>query len=181
MYAADSGQVQSCRILLEAGADPLQCNNEGRDAHFFALKNGSSAVVDVLRAFLGNRAEELQKRREAFQPGAVDSDFEYADRARTYHNKKFHTTGWEEYSESPPPTGDPLVGATAAKIQSLISLYTAPETDDHCSDVEIVLPNVDGQSDSISDRSQIYIVEIGGIYLTCHPFKEGSPKWQTEI
>lgn len=169
MYAADAGQVQICRILLEAGADPLQCNDEGRDAHFFALKNGSSEVVGVLRGFLGNRAEELQKRREDFQPGSIDLDFDYADRARTYHNKKFHTTAWEEYSESPPPTGDPLVGATAAKIQSLISLYITPETDEDWSDVEIELPNVDGQSDSISDRSHIYIVEIGGIYLTCHP------------
>ena len=169
MCAADAGQVQICRILIEAGADPLQCNDEGRDAHFFALKNGSSEVVGVLREFLGNRAKELQKRREDFQPGAVDSDFDYADRPRTYHNKEFHTTGWEEYSESPPPTGDPLVGATAAKIQSLISLYITRETDEDWSDVEIDLPKVDGQSDSRSDRSQIYILEIGGIYLTCHP------------
>lgn len=97
MCAADAGQVQICRILLEAGADPLQCNDEGRDAHFFALKNGSSEVVGVLREFLGNRAKELQKRKEDFQSGAVDSDFDYADRPRTYRNKEFHTTGWEEY------------------------------------------------------------------------------------
>jgi hypothetical protein len=169
MCAADAGQVQICRILLEAGADPLRCNDEGRDAHFFALRNGSSEVVSVLRGFLGNRAAELQIRREDSQASAVDSDFDYEDRARTYHNKNFHITGWEEYSEAPPPTGDPLVSATARKIQSLISLYITPEKDEDWSDVEIVLPNVDGQSDSISDRSQIYIVEIGGIYLPCHP------------
>ncbi|MCA1837280.1 MAG: ankyrin repeat domain-containing protein, partial [Actinobacteria bacterium] len=86
MYAADAGQAEICRVLLEAGADPLQCNDEGRDAHFFALKNGSSAVGDVLRRFLGNRSDELQRQDDSQSVQgrislhiALDNDEDWSD------------------------------------------------------------------------------------------------------
>jgi hypothetical protein len=186
MYAAEAGQAQICRVLLEAGAEPLQCNDDGRDAHFFALKNGSSEVVGILRSFLGNRTREELEKTEAAYPRVDDSAFDHADRPPTYHNEEFYLTGWDEYSEVPPPTGDPMVNSAAGEIQSLISLHVSPDTDEDWSEIEIDLPNVDDlvsssdsqlqegirelgwHYDSINSRSQIYIVEIGGVYLTCH-------------
>jgi DNA-binding MarR family transcriptional regulator len=197
MYAADAGQAQICRVLLEARADPLQCNDEGRDAYFFALRNGSSDVVGILRRFLGNPPEEELEKTEAAHSPVDDSAFDHADRPPTYPNEGFYLTGWDEYSEAPPPTGDPMVNSAAGKIQSLISLHVSPDTDEDWSEIEIDLPNVDAlvsssdsqlqegirelgwHYDSINPRSQIYIVEIGGVYLTCH--SEVFAKYQASL
>ncbi|MFZ1641968.1 MAG: ankyrin repeat domain-containing protein [Candidatus Contendobacter sp.] len=48
MYAATRGQVEICRILLEAGADPFLKNRQGQDALALARLAGHRAVETML-------------------------------------------------------------------------------------------------------------------------------------
>lgn len=141
MYAADAGHPQICRVLLEAGADPLRCNDEGKDAHFFALKSGSSEVVSVLSAFLGSSIGDVSEKPNSLHPHAVAFESEHSDRTSSHDSEDFDITGWEEDSDSPPPDEDPMVVSGAGKIQSLISLHVAPETDEDWSEIEVDLPS----------------------------------------
>jgi RNA polymerase primary sigma factor len=146
MYAADAGQAQICRVLLEAGADPLQCNHEGRDAHFFALKNGSSEVAGVLAEYLGNQIEEELEKREDSQFGVVDSDVKDAVHPPSLDaEQEFDISGWKEESDSPPPAEDLMVVPAAIEVQGRISLHIALDTDEDWSEVQIDLPDADVQ------------------------------------
>lgn len=140
MYAADAGQAEICRVLLEAGANPLQCNDEGRDAHFFALKSGSSEVGNVLRRFPGNHSDELQQ--EDSQYAAVDFHLQDAVRLLSV-DAELDITGWHEELESPPPADDLMVVPAAVEVQRRISLHIALDNDEDWSDVEIDLPDID--------------------------------------
>jgi hypothetical protein len=128
MYAADAGQVEICRVLLGAGADPLQCNDEGRDAQFFALKNGSSEVVGVLRRFLGNSLIGVAPAAEGevSQSGAVDFDVKDAVRLPSLDaDQELDITGWTEELESATPSEDPMLVPAAVEVQGRISIHIA--------------------------------------------------------
>jgi RNA polymerase primary sigma factor len=143
MYGAEAGQLETCRILLEAGADPLKCDGAGNDAQFFALRNGNSEVTALLKNFLGNRGKEQLENAETFQSVVVEATIEYPDRVASVDIEQFDTTGWEEESESPPPAEDPMVVSAAVQVQSQISGYVALDTDEDWSEIEIDLPNAD--------------------------------------
>lgn len=52
MLAASKGHTETCRILLDAGADPLVLDNEGNDVLSIALATGRFDLAALLR---GNR------------------------------------------------------------------------------------------------------------------------------
>lgn len=49
MHAAAEGQLEVVRVLLEYGADPSLKDVDGDNAYIFALRNGHTAVAELLK------------------------------------------------------------------------------------------------------------------------------------
>lgn len=58
MYAATLGHAEICRILLDAGADPVLKNRQGQDALSLASAAGHDAVKAVLLAAVAASAHD---------------------------------------------------------------------------------------------------------------------------
>src|SRR5712691_7273405 len=58
MLAASRGHRETCRLLLEMGADPWLMDNEGKSALVIAGERHQAEVEKVLREFMTSSSEE---------------------------------------------------------------------------------------------------------------------------
>ena len=76
LLAASRGHTETCRILLEAGADPRAVDKEGNDALSIAMGIGNIKLVSLLREHLypppKSPCEEQQENEHLVGPIPVD-------------------------------------------------------------------------------------------------------------
>ncbi len=75
MLAAYQGDLKSVQVLLDAGADPLRCNDDGYNAVTSAMGRGHRELADDLSAHSHDAWTELVGRVEA-HVGAVHAQLE---------------------------------------------------------------------------------------------------------
>jgi RNA polymerase primary sigma factor len=88
MLAASRGHAEICRLLLEAGADPLIHDHEGIDALTLALGKGYAEVAALLRGYLAPLDIHATSIEESLS--WIDSE------------DVFDLSSWEEYEASLP-------------------------------------------------------------------------------
>jgi RNA polymerase primary sigma factor len=165
MYAASRGHAEICRILLDAGADPVLKNHQGQDALSLARAVGHDAAKAVLLAAVAASAHDPDNRivdsqtdiadDQAAPAGNLPSDTvdaasiaaqaEFGPEDSTdllSGMEEFDALTWEAEVETPPPEGDPDCLDRARALHQILSRYTPVDTDADWSEIEIDLPDL---------------------------------------
>ena len=171
MYAASRGHAEICRILLDAGADPVLKNRQGQDALSLARAAGHDAVKAVLLAVVAASAQDPGNRVVDSQTPVADVADVADGQAATAKNlstdtidaafitaqaefgpedltdllpgmEEFDALAWEAEVETPPPEGEPDCLDRARELHQILSHYTPVDTDADWSEVDIELPDL---------------------------------------
>jgi RNA polymerase primary sigma factor len=142
MIAAAKGHASICCLLLEAGADPLLRNHEGRDALALARLNGKQEAEGVLQVHL----DKLHRHKPLCDPSIVGVTPPTTPTKRTseylYVDTPLDISAWEEEPDSSPPPEDPSCLAEAQRNDHRLSFHVPIITDEDWSDVDIELPDI---------------------------------------
>jgi len=139
MLAASSGYLDICRLLLDAGANPLALDVERSDALTMAKNAGSTDVV----ALLEERIAALQKAVvESPNDVSVPPDTPPARKLQSQELEKIDFSVWEEDKTSSPPPPDTDSRAVASSLQKSMSTHIPVDTSEDWSDVELDLPDI---------------------------------------
>lgn len=145
MYAAAQGHGEACRLLLEAGADPLLLDNKGQDALSFARSLRRAEAEAVLLKYLfrlpavtqeqateqENSFSTPETRTDGIRPGNEEPDF----------------LAWEEEPDPTLPPEDPAYRSTAQELQHVLTRHIPIDTDaEDWSDIAIDLPEIPDSS-----------------------------------
>lgn len=130
MYAATRGQVEICRILLEAGADPFLKNRQGQNALALARLAGHRAVETVLFEAVSKSVGRIIPDEPDYPPESFVEE------------EEFDAFGWIAETETPSPEGDPGCLNDARALNQLLASHVPIDTDTDWSDVEIELPDL---------------------------------------
>ncbi|MBL8247659.1 MAG: sigma-70 family RNA polymerase sigma factor [Candidatus Competibacter sp.] len=136
MFAAIRGHVEICQILLDAGADPVLKNRQGKDALDMADTAGHDTVKAILRAAIAARVPDIGSQAvndEAVIEVLADSSADALE---------FDATAWEAEVETPPPEGDLNCLDSTRALHQILSHHAPIDTDADWSDIEIDLPNL---------------------------------------
>ncbi|PKO55551.1 MAG: hypothetical protein CVU28_06040, partial [Betaproteobacteria bacterium HGW-Betaproteobacteria-21] len=137
MLAASRGHAEVCRLLLEAGADPLMRDLEGLDAMQMATTNNRRDVSSLLRDNLEMRSvcslRELEAERLSHQPDTS------AELGRTGADNEPDI--WEIEEDSPPPLDDTSCVQGASGVRRAILTHVPVDTDEDWSSVDFDLPD----------------------------------------
>ena len=136
MFAAVRGRAEICRILLDAGADPVLKNHQGQDALELADAAGHDTVKTMLRAVIAARipiSNTQDVNDETVIEDLTDSVADALD---------FDAMAWEAEIEAPPPEGNPDCLDSTSVLHQLMSHHVPVDTDADWSDIEIDLPNL---------------------------------------
>ncbi|MCK6680986.1 MAG: sigma-70 family RNA polymerase sigma factor [Thermoanaerobaculia bacterium] len=136
-YAVSRGHSEICRLLLDAGADPMLPSDDGKDALTLAVEGGWHEAEAVIRRYLPSAHSDLQndapsESLDEFRPDTAADELD--------------TSAWEADLESPPPPLDESCRIEAATLQKRIALHRPIDTDEDWSDVDIELPDVSFRS-----------------------------------
>jgi RNA polymerase primary sigma factor len=137
ILAASKGHTETCKILLEAGADPRLQDNEGNDALSIALDKKIDNLAELLIKSLSELDDNASA--DATQSHHESSESEKFDQLNS-PDEAFDLSGWEPEEDSPPPPQDEECLAMASAIHRVISAYTPIDNDEDWSDVDIDLP-----------------------------------------
>ena len=135
ILASAAGHVETCRILLEAGADLQLLDVDGNDALTLAVTHGRDEVAALLRSFLippTQRADLDPPERQPEQNQSTDS---------------YELDVWEVYEEPtlPARSGEAVL-ADVLTLQQRLSEHVPIDHDDDWLDVDIDLPAVRDRS-----------------------------------
>jgi RNA polymerase primary sigma factor len=132
MYAAAKGHGETCRLLLEAGADPFMVNGEGSSAISLARRYCNRASEEVIQGYMDRRQPpQLEVLLQEY-----DGDSEPVD-------EELDLSDWEEIVDSLPPEDDRTFLENAGKLHRLISLHVPVDPDaEDLSDLEFTLPDL---------------------------------------
>jgi RNA polymerase primary sigma factor len=126
ILAASRGHTETCKILLEAGADPRAVDNNGNDALSIAKDIGKADL-----ALLLNQHLTLPELRFA-----KNNDW------ATLNGEPLDLSAWEADEDLCPPPNDEECLAIASALQRDISTHVPIDTDEDWLDVDIDLPDV---------------------------------------
>jgi RNA polymerase primary sigma factor len=134
--AASRGDAETCRLLLEAGANPTLVDKNGNDTLAVALANRQLQSWEVIRAFLPICEQNRGSARERLFDItlAVEADDDNLD-----------TLAWKEELESAIPVADKSCIDQAQLLQRGIAQRVPIDTAEDWSDVEISLPETTTQ------------------------------------
>lgn len=138
ILAASKGHTETCRILLEAGADPRILDNEGNDALSIALDKRLDNLVKLLKERLSELGHGLATGASDLDPAS--SKNESSDPLNAA-DQTFDLSGWESEEESPVPPQDDECLAKVSTTHQAISAHIPIDNDEDWSDVDIDLPD----------------------------------------
>ena len=131
MLAAGRGHLEACRLLLEAGADPLLIDRSGRDALAIAKVHDQTAVSAMLESF-------VSKRQAGTVMAAALAD--YGVETRDDLDRQLEASGWEPDEEDPVPDNDPTCFRDASEVQRHLATLRIEDDDEDWSSVDLYLP-----------------------------------------
>ena len=137
MLAASKGHATICRLLLEAGADPLLQNVDGNDALALARMYRKREAEEVIQCYIvGNR--EFESATGVLPSTAIYS-LESIDRVLAQETE-LDISAWEEDSDSPAPSQDATCITESEQSHSRLSCHVPIDSNEDWSDVDIELP-----------------------------------------
>lgn len=141
LLAASKGHIETCKILLDAGADPCAIDNDGNDAIAIALSFGRVEVASLLQGCRPSASQFTEPRlQETFFPNEQQR---LADAVTPIpHVDGFDLAAWEEDKDSPPPGSDDECLSFAIELQRNISAHIPIDNDEDWLDVDIALPDI---------------------------------------
>jgi RNA polymerase primary sigma factor len=137
ILAASKGHTETCRILLEAGADPRILDNEGNDALSIALDKRMDNLAELLKERLSELDHDLATGASDLDPAS--SENESSDPLNA-SDEAFDLSGWESEEDSPVPPQDDECLARVSVTHQAISAHIPIDNDEDWSDVDIDLP-----------------------------------------
>lgn len=133
MLAASGGQIEICRLLLDAGADPGRCDAFGRRADVLADAAGHHSVATLLRESItrtgGGEVSVVGQGVSAASSTLQDPEAMEAD-------------SWEPEPEQALPAHDADCLAESVRRQWIVGRHQAVDRDEAWSDVEVQLPAI---------------------------------------
>lgn len=176
ILAAFKGHTETCRILLEAGADPRMQDNDGNDALSIAL----GKRMDILAELLKERLSELDhdSATGASELDSMSSENESIDPLNA-SDEAFDLSGWESEEDSPAPPQDDECLARVSVTHQAISAHIPIDNDEDWSDVDIDLP------DSSRNNKRIWNDEIRSevlrLFVVAIQERHASHRWIEDI
>lgn len=140
MFAAMKGHREVCQVLLDAGADPLLTNNEGKNALDLADQHGRFEAAAILLRHMKKAGDENPNGGEI----QIHNTELLETTEETEPNEYF--SEWQEEHDSPPPAADLTCFDEAKELQQMMSVHDPVNTDEDWSDVEFDLPTITGIS-----------------------------------
>ena len=140
LLAASKGHIETCKILLDAGADPFAVDNEGNDAIAIALAAGQVEAAAQLQVCRPSSVRPIEPK-ESEKPTPHEHPLVNADKAAS-HDDGFDLAAWEEDKESPPPGSDEACLNFSLALQRNISAHIPIDSDEDWLDVDIDLPDI---------------------------------------
>ena len=143
LLAAERGHVEICKLLLDAGADPVRRDIEGNDALTLAMRNGHTKAALLLR----ERLAPLDGSGDVFEPPRISEPA-----LPLVTDKQLASEGpsdladWQEDKDSPSPPTDAERLTLATELQRHLSAHLSINTDESWSDVDIELPELRGRN-----------------------------------
>jgi len=150
ILAASRGNVEICRILLEAGANPSLKDTDGNDALTTSINYGHKEVEAVIKSHVDAFSnvelvvEEIETTvsgvpcRFAIKEDSVLSVDKMND--PVLDDGIFDLSVWDEDTDTAPPLDDPSCLSSAKETQNLMSCHIPINTDEDWLDVDIELP-----------------------------------------
>jgi RNA polymerase primary sigma factor len=130
MIASAKGHGSICRILLEAGANPLLHNKEGEDALTLSRLHKRPESQEVLQEYLG----QLPRKEPLADPFSTVKEFA--------EEPGMDISMWEEEVDSLPPPEDHTCLADAEESHRRLSAHIPIDRYEDWSDVDIELPDM---------------------------------------
>ena len=137
ILAASRGHTETCRVLLEAGADPRILDNDDNDALSLAKGAGRIELALLLSQYLSAEPETPTGQTCTFESTPADG----VNRA-ALDEVPIDLSVWEVEEESIPPPSDEECLAMALALQHDISVHIPIDASEDWSDVDIDLPSI---------------------------------------
>jgi len=176
ILAASKGHTETCKILLEAGADPRMQDNEGIDALTIALGKNMDCLVELLKKSLSeldNNVDTgtIQLHQESIENQKIDQ--------LNSPDEAFDLSGWESEEDSPTPPQDDECLAMVSAIHRVISAHTPIDNDEDWSDVDIDLPS--SQRNHIRNWNDEIRNEVLRLFLVALQESNASHRWIEDV
>jgi len=139
MLAALKGDIEICRLLLEAGADATLVDKDGKDAVTLALGNGRSGTGAVIREYLPRSEGHTEPVGSMPNTAAEEVDeFELV----SADEENLEVSKWEEEIESPAPANDDSCLYETEAVHRILTQHIPIDTAEDWSDVDITFPDL---------------------------------------
>lgn len=142
MLAASRGHISTCRMLLEAGADPMLADVAGNDAVALTPVSLRGEMQELIEQYIRPPVTEEpsdDNHIHRFQSAPLSLDETDTIKAPDY---SLDISAWEVEEEGSVPPGDTTVTAAATEQHRQISAHQPLDCDEDWSDIEIELPEV---------------------------------------
>ncbi len=141
ILAASRGHLDICRLLLNAGANPLIKNIEGNSALTVAINFGFTEIVALLQEWA---VKYQQRNGESQTDFAVPLVVDHTETAGNQEPENIDLSEWTEESVSPAPLESGNFRTLAFTLQNKLSDHVPLSSDADWSDVEIDIPSILG-------------------------------------
>jgi len=139
MYAAIKGHAETCKMLLNAGADPHLENRDGKTALCLTKAFEKEDAMGIIIDFIMN--ESCSEAVVIAEPDVTP----YKSIAVSYEVEStefIDSFDWEEDVEEAPPEEDQSIVIEAIHIQNQLSSSTTIDLDEDWDDIDIDLPEI---------------------------------------
>lgn len=150
MIAARKKKTNTCKLLLENGADPLCLDLEGKDAITIAIEAGAGETAALIQSFVpvSVAAQSMEQvpsvpppvtTEQAMEPAAASNNFT-TNLIHIELDSEWNIGDWEPEDEAPPPEEDPEIARKVKDQQKAISEHIAMDTSADWEDFDVSLP-----------------------------------------
>lgn len=138
MFAAIRGHNETCRILLEAGANPLLNNFDGLSALCLARANGHIETVNTICSYF----DEFPKEHDTQSvTDNVNESFSTDQHSETGSPEPGLLDDWEEEPDSAIPENDYSLFIGSSDVQHMITSHQPLDLDEDWMDIDVELPD----------------------------------------
>lgn len=139
MYAAMKGHAETCKMLLNAGANPHIENRDGKTAlcltRTFEKKDAMAMILDFIKQESCLEATVVaEPDTTPYESLNLNDEIEDAEFVDNF--------GWEEDVEEAPPEDDRSILIEAIQIQKQMSSSTPIDLDEDWDEIDIDLPEI---------------------------------------